>query len=94
MGTLGTPEQVRIWKVVMESNKFTFNGIARVYRKNKRGMFGLVLELPKSLADFTGFRFWVVYGNSCFYCAAFDDVDKVCQEHGWYVRLFDGTEGC
>ena len=67
----------------MECNELSFTAVARVKRIHKKGMFGLVLEAPKPVVDDTGAKFWLVYGNSCFYCNTTEDVDRVCREHGW-----------
>ena len=71
----------------MECNELSFNAVARVNRIHKKGMFGLVLEVPNSVVDYTGARFWLVFGNSCFYCNTTEDVDRVCREHGWDARF-------
>lgn len=72
----------------MECN---FKAIARVTRRRKKGMFGVILEVPKSLIECTSV-FWLVYGNACFYCNTNDDINKICSKYDWVVRFFDGTE--
>jgi len=77
----------------MEGNKYSFSAIGRVIRKHKRGMFGIVLEVPQPVQQILRCDFWVVYGNSCFYCNSIDDIKRVCNDHNWDVNFFDEKAG-
>jgi len=76
----------------MKNDEFNFNAIARVNRRRKKGLFGMVLEVPKQIAEYIGSSFWVIYGNSCFYCNSTDEIYRVCRDHDWDVRFFEKME--
>ena len=72
----------------MESKIFSFKAIARIKKRRKKGMFGLVFEVPKFLIEYTDSAFWLVYGNSCFYCNSTEDINRICREHDGVVIFF------
>ena len=77
----------------MKSEKLSFEVIASVRKRRKMGMFGLVFEVPKQLIEYINSAFWLVYGNSCFYCHSTKEVNNICRKYDWVVTYFEKNGG-